>query len=97
LRQSPLKRVQGKLNVSRPILQIQRHRVDDEDAILGCPFSGFSAEKIVLKRLCLELTQPRICSICVGLEKFLFVFVEGIKFVIGSIPETVNARLTIGW
>src|SRR6516164_4543808 len=95
-RQSLLQRVQGELNVSRPILQIQRHRADDEDAILRCPPLGFNAEQIVLKRLPLELSQPEICSICVGLEKFLFFFLQGIKFVLSSNQETVNSCLAIG-
>jgi hypothetical protein len=44
-----------------------------------------------------ELAEPKICSICVGFEKFLFVFLEGIKFVLGSNAKAVNTCLTVRW
>src|SRR5262249_14692536 len=97
LRQNPLQRVQSKLNLSRPIFQVQRHRIDNEHAILRSPLPGFNAKQIVLKRLGLELPQPEICSVCIGLEKFLFVFLEGIKFIISSNQKAVNTCLTVGW
>src|SRR5271166_3322232 len=72
-------------------------RVDNEHAVLRSPLPRFNAKQIVLERLRLELAQPKIYSICIGFEKFLFVFLEGIKFVLGSNQKAVNTCLTVRW